>query len=383
MEIDVEDKKETGKLTIDDIEFEPLQGLPSNEEEEEPVEEPEKGKKPKSEEEEEEPSKKKKEEEGEEEPKKPKGDKGEEEEEDDDPEDPQDSDEGEDDDERVVDTIIKSMGIEFDEDELEGIEDTEEGISKLVQMSSSKLAEQRYNEMVEQSPNVKALYEYEQRGGDPQEFIRTFYPPVDFSKVEVEEDNTEMQKNIIAESLKSKGLSDERIQRNLQAIEDSGNLLEESKDSLNDLQQIQQQEQERILEENKEATKRQKEQAEQSWNEVEEIIGRGEVSGLPLPASKQKELKNFVTPDPETGISPRDQKVNNMGTEESLAIDLILMYGFDGLLDLVETKTTTKVNGTLKDKLKSSKKRSKNDVQDPDLEKPTYDVEDLEFRIDG
>lgn len=378
-------EEEDTKLSIDDLDFEELDPITSEEE----LDESTKNGKTVSEKSEGEDPDKDKGNAGEEEEEVDDSDKKKSEETDDDS-DEEDPDEGDDTDEkpikedepRVVDTVLASIGLELDEEEMEGIEDSEEGLAKLVDVSSKKLAESRYNEMVEASPNVKALYEFEERGGSPEDFVRTFYPPVDYGEVQLDEENTDMQKNIIAESLRSKGLSNERIQRNLQAIEDSGNLLDESKDSLTDLRETQKQEKQRILKENEQYREQQAEKAEESWKEVKTIISNGEVKGLPISEKKKKEFEKFITPDPKTGKSPRDEKVETMGVEDSLAIDLILMHGFDGLMNLVEKKVTSKVNGSLKDKLKSNKQRSKSDVQDPDLDKDTHDVEDLVFRID-
>lgn len=369
---------EDDKLTIDDISFEELES-PGGQA---PVNNGNSGEGGEGGEESDPPKEDPKEESSEEDPETPSGEQ--EEDEGGDPEGEEDSegDEQEEAEERVVDSIVKRLGLEFDEEELASLEDTEEGIASLVETASKKAAQLAYDRMVESSPNVKALYEYEQGGGDPQEFIQAFYPQTDYNEVEVAEDDVDTQKAIIRESLKSKGLSDQRIQRNLQAIEDSGNLLEESQDSLKDLQQMQENQRQQIIEQNKERQKEQRRKAEETNQKVSSLIDEGEINGLPIPKAKKDDFRKFITPDPETGISPRDKRVSEMSLEDSLAIDLILMYGFDGLNQLIDTKAKTKANGTLRDKLKSTKNRSKNSAQDPNLENGQPSVEDLEFRIE-
>lgn len=283
----------------------------------------------------------------------------------------------------VVESVITSLGYEFSDEELEGLEDSEEGITRLVEIASRKASEDRFNQMVEASPNVKALYEYERAGGDPQAFAEAFYPDVDYNEVQVQKDDVDTQKSIIRESLKSKGLSDERIKRNLQAIEDSGNLFDEAKDSLSDLQTVQQQRREQIREDTEKAQREAREEAEQTWQKVEETVKKGNLKNIPLPKKQQGEFLEFIQVNPETGMSPRDEAISKMSLEEQLTLDAIVFHGLDTLNDIVDRKANSKSNQTLRERLKSQKKRAKNSSQDPDLENRSLDTEDLEFRIDA
>lgn len=377
--MDVEDEK----LTIDDISFEGLEDPNPEVSVADELDDPAGGAPDPEEEEEEEETSKKKKTSSQEEDEDIDDPEGEDEDEGDEPDPDGDDPDGDDEpEERVIDSVVKRLGLEFDEDELASLEDSEEGIANLVESASKKAAQLEYDRMVEASPNVKALYEYEQGGGDPQEFIQAFYPPTDYNQVEISEDDADTQKAIIRESLKAKGLSDERVNRNLQAIEDSGNLLEESQDSLKDLQQMQEDQRAQIKQQNEERQKQAKQQAEETNAKVNSLIEEGEINGLPIPKAKKQDFKKFITPDSETGQSPRDKRIAEMSLEDSLAVDLILMYGFDGLNQLIDRKANSKANGSLRDKLKSAKNRSKNSAQDPAVENGQSSVEDLEFRID-
>lgn len=293
-----------------------------------------------------------------------------------------DEEEGDEEPASVVETIITQLGYEFSDEELEGLEDTEEGLTRLVDIAGKKVAEDRFSQMVDATPNVKALYEYEQSGGEAEDFIKAFYPQTDYNKVEVSEDDIDSQKEIIRKSLETKGLSEERIKRNLQAIEDSGNLLDEAKDSLNDLRTAQEQEKERIKTQTEQAQKQAREQAEETWNKVEETVKSGNLAGIPISKKQADEFLDFVRVDPDKGYSPRDEKASKLSMEEQLAIDAILFHGFEALNEIIDKKANTKSAKTLRDRLKSTKKRGKSSNQDPDLDKKTATVEDLDFRID-
>lgn len=283
----------------------------------------------------------------------------------------------------IVETVITSLGYEFSDEELEGLEDSEEGLTKLVDVASKKASEDRFNQMIESSPNVKALYDFEQAGGDPQAFAEAFYPDTDYNKVDVPEEDVDTQKSIIRESLKNKGLSNERINRNLQAIEDSGNLLDEAKDSLSDLREMQEQRKQQIQESTKQAQQEAREQAERMWNKVEDTVRTGNLSNIPLPKKQQNEFLEFIQVNPETGMSKRDEAIASMSIDEQLALDAIVFHGLDALNELVDKKANSKSNKTLRERLKSQKKRAKSSSQDPDLEDKSTDVEELQFRIDA
>lgn len=290
--------------------------------------------------------------------------------------------EGEEDEPTVVETIINTLGYEFSDEELEGLEDTEEGLTKLVDIASKKASESRLNKLLEESPNAKAIYEFEQAGGNPEDFIKAFYPPTDYSKVEVGEDDVDTQKSIIEESLRNKGLSKERIERNLQAIEDSGNLYDEAKDSLKDLRETQENQRQQIKDQTVKAQQQAKKDAEEMWAKIDETLDKGKLGNIPMPKAKKDEFKKFLQIDPETGMAPRDKAVQEMSLEEQLAIDAILFYGLDSLNDIIDKRATTKGNNTLRDKLKANKDRGKNSTQDPDLERDVHDTDELDFRID-
>jgi hypothetical protein len=367
--------KEEDKLAVEDLDFEALDfSMEEEEEEVDPVIDNELDD-PEIEEEEEEPTP-----DPDEKDDASDDDLEEEEEEDkDDPEKPK----GEEDDEpRVVDNIMNTLGYELSEEDLEGIDDTEDGLINLTKKIVEKASQEEFDNLVNSTPNVKALYDFERQGGDPQEFMNALYPSTDFNQVEINEDDADTQKEVIRLSLKSKGLSDNRISRNLQAIEDSGNLLEESKDSLQDLRVMQENERERIKEQTVEKQDQAKKQAEEEWDRVNQIVDSNKVKNLPLPEKRKSEFKEFITPDPKTGQSPRDKRAAEMELEDHLAMDLILFYGFDGLNKLIDKKASSQASRSLKDTLKSNKDRGKSNSQDPDLDKSASgNVADLEFRI--
>lgn len=280
--------------------------------------------------------------------------------------------------ESLLTKIASQMGLEFNEEELQGIEETEEGIVRFTDVAAGKLATMKLQQFMESHPLTQAIYEHEATGGDPQEFIQAYYASPDYSSVEFNDEDTDQHKYLVTESLKSKGFSEERIKRTLQSMEDSGSLSAEAQDSLKDLQTAQQAERQRLKDEAKQREQQQALQAQQTWKEVNAKITSGKIASFEIPKTKQAEFLKFITPDPKTGISPRDQVTQQMDIEKALAMDYILFNGFEGLENILSKKTATKQARTIRDILKSSKERGGNVTPPPS--KPTS-VDNLEFRI--
>ena len=77
---------------------------------------------------------------------------------------------------RLIDDIIRRTGLEFDEEELRGIDDTEDGIAELAERIAAKRAEQQLSDYLEKHPMTRQLLEFEAMGGDPEQFKKVFFP---------------------------------------------------------------------------------------------------------------------------------------------------------------------------------------------------------------
>lgn len=282
---------------------------------------------------------------------------------------------------RIVDTIAERTGLEFEEGELDDIDDTEDGVIELSERIAEKRSQQQIDEYLEDHPMTKKLMEFEQMGGDPEEFRDAFLPETDYQQVSVQEDNIEQQKEIIKDSLKEKGFSKERIERNIELYEDGGMLYEEAQDSLQELRSSQEQQKEELMEQQEREFEQAQEQAEKVWNQVTETIQENDTfNNIPLPKKDKSKFQEFITPDEESGMSPRDKKAQELSLEDQLTIDLILYHGLDSFADIIDSKAKTKKTKSLKEQLKKNKDRNKSDDQDASNNQAS--AEDLEMRFD-
>ena len=281
---------------------------------------------------------------------------------------------------RLIDDIIKRTGLEFDEEELQGIDDTEDGIAELAERIAAKRAEQQLSDYLEKHPMTRQLLEFEAMGGDPEQFKQVFFPEVDYTKIELKEEDADLQKNIIRNSLRMKGFQDERINRNLEMYEDNGMLFDEAKDALGELGNIQEYQRQQLLEQQQQNYQQMQQQAQQMWNTISETIQKSDsLNNIPLPKKDKSKFIDFITPDARTGYSKRDEVANNLTLEDQLTLDLILYHGLDSFSNIIDNRTKTSEVRSIKERLKRSKSQNKTTktVKSP----KQASVDDLEFRI--
>lgn len=281
---------------------------------------------------------------------------------------------------RLIDDIIRRTGLEFAEEELQGIDDTEDGIAELAERIAAKRAEQQLSDYLEKHPMTRQLLEFEAMGGDPEQFKKVFFPEVDYSQFEIQEEDVDVQKRIISDSLRMKGFSNERITRNLELYEDNGMLLEEAKDALGELSHIQEGQKQQLLEQQEQQHQQMQQQAQEMWNTISETIQKSDaLNNIPLPKKDKSKFIDFITPDANTGYSKRDEIANNLTLEDQLTLDLILYHGLDSFSNIIDNRTKTSEVRNIKDRLKRSKSQNKTSktVKAP----KQASVDDLEFRI--
>lgn len=286
-----------------------------------------------------------------------------EEEEDLEEEDIEDNEEEEGDDEEEVDpadvplvqTIQEQLGYEFEEE----FEDTEEGIQKLVEASAKKLADDQLERVFSEFPDVQELYEYRRLGGDPEEFMETKFPEVDFEKVEFDEEDPQQHEMLVKNELKARGYSNKEIEAELEDYKNGGILESKAQRALTALKAKQEADKESLLEEQREAFEQQQQQIAEFWDEVKEKIDEsGSFKGLTVPAKDKDAFFDFLSKPVEDGKSQRDLQVEQADMETRLAIDYLIFKGFN-LSDLVSRKAKDKNSKTLRERIEKRKLEKK------------------------
>lgn len=227
----------------------------------------------------------------------------------------------------LVDTIKDSLGFDFGD---RVFEDTEEGIQLLVEEASKLLADDQLDSIFSQYPDVKELYEFRSLGGDPQKYLETKFPTVDYTKVEFNEDDSQQHESIVRKELSIRGYSSEEIEHEVEDIKNGGILESKAKRALGTLKAKQQEEQESLLESQRISNEQQKKQITEYWESVENVIETStSFKNFKVPATDKKDFFEYISKPVEGGKSKRDLDVEKADLETRLAIDFLLYKGLD------------------------------------------------------
>ena len=256
----------------------------------------------------------------------------------------------------VVGEILEKFGYEIDDE----FEDTTEGLTKLTQTISEKLAVETLDSLFERFPTVQKHLEYVQQGGDPNEFMKAFTPETDYSRIEIKEDDTASQKRILTDYFIARGTEKDFIGDMLESYEDKGTLkdkAEAAKKALSDAQALQR---EATLEDQKRANEKRQAQTKQMWENVSNTISEADnLSGIPISQRDKGKFFDYISkPVDSTGATQRDIDFNQAGMDQKLAVDFLMFKGFD-INKYIGKRATTKAAQSLKTKLESHSKKAK------------------------
>ena len=125
-----------------------------------------------------------------------------------------------DDDPSIVGEIKDYFGYELEED----FEDTPEGLQGLTKALAQKMSVDNLDNIFDKYPTVKEHLKYVQQGGDPQQFLQTHTPEVEYSNVEINDDDIDTQKALVEHYFASRGDDKAFVQDRIEAYEDKGTL---------------------------------------------------------------------------------------------------------------------------------------------------------------
>jgi hypothetical protein len=250
--------------------------------------------------------------------------------------------------------------LDFDDTD-EDFEDSEEGLEKLI----NKTVNNRINKWAESLPEDYAKFlDYVQNGGDPKQFINTYYNTESWENFNLEsEDN---QKRAIKESLKLAGESPEDINDMIDEWEINGSLEKRAKSAITKLQKHEKAEKEKIVEYQKEQARKQEATNLEYWNNFKkDLYERETVAGFKLTPKVKDNLWNFMTQVDKSGKTAYEKAIES-NKESSYLFAYLAMNNFDSkkLEKQVETKVSNKLSGVLKNYSKDTKSKISSGTSD-------------------
>ena len=257
----------------------------------------------------------------------------------------------------IVGEIIEKFGYDNIDEEFE---DTTEGLTRLTEVLSEKLAVETLDSLFEKFPTVQKHLEYVQQGGDPNEFMRAFTPEVDYSRIELKEDDVNAQKKILTEYFIARGTEKDFIGDMLESYEDKGTLKDKAVAAKKALADAQAAQREAQLQQQREQYLQQQQQTQKMWEDIGNTISDAtDLSGIPISQRDKNKFYDYISkPVDSYGNTQRDVDMQKADLDTKLAIDFLMFKGFE-LDKFIGKKASTKAAKTLKEKLEKNSKRPK------------------------
>jgi hypothetical protein len=282
--------------------------------------------------------------------------------------------EGEDSD-TVVGEVKDILGMETDNE----FADTPKGIAELTQELGSQIAEEHLDNLMDTFPVIKQHLEYVLAGGDSKEFMAAHDPRNSYNDIELSENDTVMQKRVLANYFNAKGHDNNFINEMLQDYEDAGKLYDKSKVAKEQLSGMQQHYQQQMMKEQEAKAATTRQELEQYWDGIyTKIQDSDEISGVALPTREKKKFFDYISSAvSKEGYTQRDLDYMQASPDIKLAMDFLMYKGFD-IESLVNTKAKTKNAKSLKARIKKNEEKVKSARKAP-KRKSDFDVEDLDL----
>ena len=200
------------------------------------------------------------------------------------------------------------------------------------------------------SDEVMELDEYVRNGGKLTDFINAV-AEIDYSTLDItDEDN---QKRVVTAILREKGWSADKIDKKITRYEDAGVLEDEAEEALEFLKASVAENKERLLEEQENLAKVQKEQQQKYMQSVVNgINGLSEIRGIKVPKEDKAKLAEYLLKPDSKGVT-QYQKDYLSDPKNVIESAYFTMKG-DALLSAAKNEGNTKAMQRLKNSLKST-----------------------------
>jgi hypothetical protein len=257
----------------------------------------------------------------------------------------------------IAESIAKALGYDIENN----YEDTEEGLVEFTKDIAQNIAEDQINELFQQFPLVQKHLDFVMAGGDSEKFFQAYNPNLDYSQYEIDKGDIRTQKAFVSEYFKTKGHDEEFIKDMLEDYEDSGKLYDKAAIAQKQLANVQREEREKLVQEQKQIQAQTAQQQQDFWENVANVIDEGkEFAGIRIPEKEKAKFFDYISaPINKNGATKRDEDYANAELEVKLAVDYLMFKGFK-LNDIISTKAKTESARNLKEKLLNQQERVKN-----------------------
>jgi hypothetical protein len=255
----------------------------------------------------------------------------------------------------VIDILKSKLGYEVAGDYTEDYD----GVVKFTQTVANEIAKEQLDSVFTQFPDVEQYLQFRYNGGDPKTYFQTTSPEVDFSAVELGEDDINSQRLVVQETMRRQGYSNEEINETVQDYLDAGILKKHADRGLGKLQEAQKVEASQLIEKQKAAAENRQSELQQQWQSIRTTIEQGAVRGFNIPTADKSKFFSWMSDAVDKqGRTQRLVDREAMDVETQVAMEYLLWKKFD-LNKLVTNKRNTKKAKNLKSKLQQKASATK------------------------
>lgn len=207
--------------------------------------------------------------------------------------------------------------------------------------------------------SLKKMYEYMKDGGDPKKFVDVYFRPVDYSSVDLE-DNDDMQIKVVSDLLSRQGYDNDEIKDKIETYKEANILEKEANIAKKKMVAIEAKEKESIILEQKEYLKQKEEAQKNYWNSVKTSIKNWEkVGDFPI---VEKDKDNFFRYLTERDKEGRTQYEKELAQDKEAAIKMAYIqykkFNTESIKKTVKSEVTKDIKKTL-NKFTDSNAKSK------------------------
>ena len=255
----------------------------------------------------------------------------------------------------VIDVLREKLGYEvqgqFSEDY--------DGVVQFTQSVANEIAKEQLDTVFSQFPDVEEYLQFRYNGGDPKKYFQASAPVVDYSTLEIQEDDVSTQRAIVGEHLRRMNYTDEEIAETVQDYVDAGILQRNAELSLTKLRAYQQQEAKQLVAQQQQQAEQAQAEVQQQWTNIQQTIARGSLRGFNVPESDKSKFYAWMSEARDNqGRTQRMIDQQQMDLETQLAMEYLLYKKFD-LNKLVQSTAATKKAQNLKARLQNNQPASK------------------------
>lgn len=194
--------------------------------------------------------------------------------------------------------LAKELG--YDTEQLDKYESSTEGLLAFIKdytENTSKTVEQNvYDYIYEDHPVIADVLEKAYQSNRPtSEVIKEYYETLSFQPIEVEESDVESLRSVIFQQMESTGyFSKEEIEQKLDMLQDSGQLFERAKPIIDNYNQGQLAEQQRIVQQEKQKMELIQAKAKQQGEQLLGLIQNRKLANITIPEKDIQPFASFV-----------------------------------------------------------------------------------------